>query len=394
MKTGRTLPALAAELERQAHAKRDLLAPAHSLHVHSNAHTALCIPTIEQTYSVNDIAHGQFAEYLGIPRGFYDFLRARTEALRVPVAMSGVPPTYKVRAEPGQLRLADEQSLFDVTVNRLLQSKSADKRLVRLLDGSVRAFLSKSYSLDLDNFDVFAMAARVIEEIGLCPDDVVSCEVTERRLYLKVVSPKLAAVIHPHQMRTPGGMLKEPQIVQAGFVLTNSETGLGSLCIRQVVYKLLCQNGWIHEEAYRKRHLGRALEADESGDIYRSDTRRAEAKARLLKIRDQVADTLGEHKFLTLVQKMQASAAVPIEGEVTQVVDVTARKFCLHEDERASVLRNLIEGADLSLWGLSNAITATAQTVGSYDRATELESIGGRCFALSGSEIKEIVTAR
>ena len=73
---------------------------------------------------------------------------------------------------------------------------------------------------------------------------------------------------------------------------------------------------------------------------------------------------------------------------------LTGSQFGLHEDERASVLRHLIEGADLSLWGLSNAITATAQTVASYDRATELESIGGRCFSLTGSEIKEIVTAR
>ena len=36
----------------------------------------------------------------------------------------------------------------------------------------------------------------------------------------------------------------------------------------------------------------------------------------------------------------------------------------------------MIEGKDLTLYGLSNAITRHSQDVESYDRATELESIG------------------
>ena len=82
-----------------------------------------------------------------------------------------------------------------------------------------------------------------------------------------------------------------------------------------------------------------------------------------------------------------------LEGSVEKVVEVTARKFGLHEDERTRVLHHLIEGADLSLWGLSNAVTATAQNVASYDRATEIESIGGRFLTLPAAEIKEIVRA-
>lgn len=44
--------------------------------------------------------------------------------------------------------------------------------------------------------------------------------------------------------------------------------------------------------------------------------------------------------------------------------------------EQDGVLKYLIEGGDLSLYGLSNAVTRFSQDVESYDRATALEGIG------------------
>ena len=127
--------------------------------------------------------------------------------------------------------------------------------------------------------------------------------------------------------------------------------------------------------------------------MYKSDTRRAEATARLLKIRDHISEALNETRFKTLVGKMQETAEVKLEGSIEKIVEVTARKFGLMQPEKDDVLKHLIEGADLSLWGLTNAITATAQNAASYDRATELETIGGRFFALPATEIREIVRA-
>ncbi len=336
---------------------------------------------LPETYEVNDVAHGQLAEYAGVPKGFYDRLRNASEDLQVPTLSEAQP---------------SESPLFDVMLNRLLESKGQDTRLVRTLDGKARAFLSDSFSVDLDNFDVFQVAARALIEAGLEPDNVVSCEVTERRLYLKVVSPKLEATIQPSNLHRRHGehyILKEPQVVQAGFVLMNSETGLGSLCVQQVVYKLMCTNLWIREDAYRQRHIGRVLEAGENGSVYRSDTRLADAHARLLKVRDHVSSALDETRFRALVGKMQETTEVRLEGNIERVVEVTGRKFGLSQEEKSSVLKNLIEGADLSLWGLTNAITQTAQEVESYDRATELEAIGGRFFSLPTPEVRELAKA-
>ncbi|MEP6756103.1 MAG: DUF932 domain-containing protein [Chthonomonadales bacterium] len=376
MKEGSSLPVLARELYRQANSKRDLLVPASNLTVQSNGHTDLIAG---ETYAVNDIAHSQLAEYLGIPKPYYDRMRCATENVRVPVfdEKCGCP---------------SDNPLFDVSVNALLRAKGDDCRLVRTLDNKARAFLSDSYSVDLDNFDVFQVAAKVIEEQGLGPENVVSAEITERKLYVKVISPKLQATIQPDNVRS-GGMLKEPQVIQAGFILTNSEVGLGSLSVQQTVMKLMCTNLWIKEDAYKQRHIGKTLESDDVGTIYRSDTRIADAKARLLKIRDHVESALNEHQFLALAQKMQETAHIRLEGSIEKVVDNSAKRFGLIQSEKEDVLRNLIEGADLTAWGLTNAITQTAQGVKSYDRATELEAIGGKFFTMPSSELREIVTA-
>jgi hypothetical protein len=385
MKQGRNLLELYQELQRQADAKRDFLAPASHIHIHSNGYTALGMEAIGDSYAVNDIAHSQLAEYAGVPKPFYDRLRGATNDLRVPIRQD--------EKENDENPDYDETPLFDVLLNRLLQSKGEDRRLVRTLDGKARAFLSDSFNVDLDNYDVYRVAARVIEDNGLGANDVVSAEVTERRLYLKVVSPRLQAVIQPENIRDSHGYLKEPQVVQAGFVVSNSEIGLGSLAVQQVVVKLMCTNLWIVETPYRQRHVGKALEADEDSLVYRSDTREADAKARLLKVRDHVAEALDEHKFLALTHRMQETTAVPLSGKIDKVVELTARRFGLNAGEQEDVMRNLIEGADLSLWGLTNAISATAERVPNYDRATEIEAIGGRFFTLPTAELRELAIA-
>ena len=383
MKIGKSLPVLEAEIARQHNAKRDFLAPARRLHVSSNGHTDLRWAGGEQAYSVNTNTHAQIAQYTGVPLSFYEFLRARTETLRVPVTMPPTALSTGENVDAGQLRLCEDNPLFDVTINRLLHDKASDeKRLIRTLDGKARALLSASYNPDLDNLDVYTSAAQAMLASGLSPDDVVSSEVTDTRLYLKVISPGLV------------GDVAVGDTVQAGFILTNSEVGVGSLSIRQFVVRLICLNGAVVEDTYRARHVGRKLDADNNGVVYKSDTRQAEANLRLLTMRDHIQTTLDEHRFAQTLTKMQGAAQTKLEGKIEAVVEVTARKFGLHEGEKEGVLKNLIEGGALSLWGLSNAITLAAQSAASYDRATDLETIGGRFFNLPAAEVREIVAAK
>lgn len=50
------------------------------------------------------------------------------------------------------------------------------------------------------------------------------------------------------------------------------------------------------------------------------------------------------------------------------------------------MLQHLVEGSDLTLYGLSNAVTRYSQDVESYDRASELEAIGYNVLSMGQSQ--------
>ena len=53
-----------------------------------------------------------------------------------------------------------------------------------------------------------------------------------------------------------------------------------------------------------------------------------------------------------------------------------------------STFRYLIHGGNLSLYGLSNAVTRFSQDVSNYDRASELESSGYDVLSMSAKKWK------
>lgn len=70
-----------------------------------------------------------------------------------------------------------------------------------------------------------------------------------------------------------------------------------------------------------------------------------------------------------------------------------AERFGLDETESASVFRNLIEGGNLTQYGLHAAVTRAAQDADTYDRATELEYMGGRIVELPANDWTRIAEA-
>ena len=76
--------------------------------------------------------------------------------------------------------------------------------------------------------------------------------------------------------------------------------------------------------------------------------------------------------------------------DIPGIVRLASRDFKITESESTGVLQHLIEGKDLTLYGLSNAITRYSQDVESYDRATELEGIGYNVLSIPASQWKRI----
>jgi hypothetical protein len=353
MKQGRTLIGLAEELERQLSTKVDMIVPTPLMHhvTDTGGATALLIeaPDGSKRFTATESCRRQLADRLKIPFAYFERMRT------------------------------DQPELLDRNVNTWLH-KEPEQRLIRTLDGRARAFLSDRYRR-LDNYDLLEHVLPILRELPGARFE--SMELTETRMYVKVVTPRIEFEIQPGD------------VVQAGVVISNSEIGHGSLSVQPLVYRLVCRNGLIApDRAMRKAHVGRLQEAStEEITIFRDDTLAAEDKAFYLKVRDVVQAAVSQASFEQTAVKMRATLGIKLTGDPVKAVEVLATRYLLNEQERSGVLRSLIAESDLSGYGLVNAVTGYAQEVDNYDRATELEQLGGRLLDQSKAEWEALTTA-
>ena len=355
MKSGRSLVELARELERQLGTKKDLLVPLPRTH-HCTAEDGKCVLEIQepdgvQRYGITALARRQLAEKLKIPYAYFE--RMRTE----------------------------QPELLDRNVNAWLSNEEGERQLLRTLDGQVRAVLSERYRR-LDNHD---LVEHVVPALQALPEArFESVELTEKRLYLKVVSPRIEFEVAPGD------------VVQAGVVVSNSEVGCGMLSVQPLVFRLVCRNGLIaSDKSLRKQHVGRALDSEQaSGVVFKDDTLQADDRAFFLRVRDTVAAAVSEATLRTLGEKLRKTRELWVAGDPVKSVEVLAQRHALTDGERSGVLRSLFEGGELTGYGLVNAVTRYAQQAPDYDRATELEALGGRLAEQRASEWEALLASK
>ena len=351
MKTGRTLTQMAQALEAQQQIKRDYIADTRALEMTSEGELAITQDNT-QTFEITSLTHRQIGERVGIPAKYYD--RMLTQA----------------------------PELLRDNVNHWFHTQP-EQRMIRTLGNDVRAFLSRKYRR-LDNFDLAeAVLPTLLDMDGA---EIVSCELTESRMYLKVVTPKTQAEV------------KVGDPVQAGICVSNSEVGLGSLRIEPLIYRLVCTNGMVSaDRTMRNRftHLGRAaVDTPDAYELFSDETLEADNRAFFLKVQDLVREAVSKTRFDTLVAQMRDTTERQIEGNPVKTVELLSEKFKLQQTESSGILEHLIRGGDLSQWGLINAVTRTAQDVESYDRATELEELGAEVMTLPPTQWRRLATAQ
>lgn len=351
MRNGKSLVELATEIERQNNSKEDMIADTRKLSF--KVEDGQNILTMQNGHNtdrpINDTAMRQITERTGIPAKYAD-------------------------------KLASHPRLLEDNINHWFQNEPKNQ-MIRVMDGKVRGVMSDRYAR-IDNFDV---AQEVIPLLmnSLNGLEIVSAEITERRMYIKAITPKLQ------------GEVGRGDVVQAGVVITNSEIGFGALTISPLIYRLVCLNGMISQDGrFRRNHVGaRANLNDLDYKILSQETLQADDKAILLKTRDFVVNALSEATFNTQVNKLKEASGHKITGNPVKSIEVLGKNVGLSSDEQGGVLRHLIEGGDLSQWGVTNALTAYSQEVENYDRATDFENLGGKVIEMAPSQWNELATA-
>lgn len=350
---GRSLQDLAAEIQRRAEAKRDFIAPATKLAVEVvDKQPVITMQGKADAFPLQDVAHGQLATYTGIPLPYY------------------------------RRMLEQKPELFAKNVNTWLQGMPAsDRRMLRTLDGKARALLSDSFR-PLDNFDLAnAVLPVLVDDEGVI---IVSCEITDRRLYIKAIHGDIQRDVPTGRKMGDGSHCFFDTCCPA-ITISNSEVGHGSLSIESGVYTKACTNLAMFGANMKKYHVGkRADMSEEMFEMLTDETKRATDKAVWMQARDLVKGAFNDAKFEATLKKLGEAAQDVIPAEaVGDVVEVVGKRFSFNEGERKGILGRLIEGSDLTRYGLHAAITRHSQDTGiDYDRATELERIGGELVEL------------
>jgi hypothetical protein len=348
MKTGLEVGQLLGELRRIEEAKKDFVASTADMRMGPGKNHLFLRNT--GGFPVNRLAHAQIASRVGIPKPYYD-----------------------------RMRESDPRLLAE-NVNHWLISDPKN-RMVRTLDGNVRAFLSSRYRR-LDYYDCARATLPILAEKGC---KIVSCDVTDYKLYIKALCPTLEAEIP-----------KIGDTIRAGVSIRDSEVGLGAVDVDPWARILSCTNGMsVPKQGLKKYHIGRdQMSGNNVQELLSDATKEQEDKAFWMMVQDVTRGFLSEEVFASVVDQINGAAEDEFKAKRLQkVVELTKTRFTLDQEESEKVIQHLIDGKELNRWALVNAVTTLANDEPSYDRASELEVIGGQILTLPKTDWLHMVSA-
>jgi len=288
-------------------------------------------------YKMRDVAHTQLATKLKIPNGFYN-------------------------------RMGEHEGLRTTVVNRLLPDLEKPA-FVRTVGNEMRAYLSDRYK-PISNLDVLNASAPVLRDMDV---EVKSSSITEKRMYLQVVFPKME------------GQVAVNDIVQYGLTISNSEVGYGMVKVSPTIWRLVCSNGLIRAAEVNHRHIGKQMEMGEDYTVFSDEAKIADRQAFFLKLRDTIQASVNEAKFDVWLQQMRGAAATPVKDLVKTVSKIT-KQFNISDSLNDFVVNNVANEGTMSKWGVINGITAIAHNTEDRDLQYHVETVGSALLDMTEAQ--------
>ena len=343
--------AISQELLRQKNSKYDVVVPTNELIAVKDGDTIkLDVPIIDDTgtkerFGITNHCHTQIATKTNIPMRYYRRMQ-----------------------DEGELELLAEN------INTWLPSK--EKRLVRILDGKVRALLSDRYRV-VDNYDILWQAMDTFDWVKKNHHLTIEfrdVKVTEQHLYIKVTAPELSAEIQK---------VNGKEAICGGVIISNSEVGAGAISVKPFIEVLVCSNGMISDRILKRIHTGKTRDI---GKIDWSDeTLMHEDLALFGKISDMIKTTFDPVIFNAWVDEINNVASREV-SKPQLAVDNIIKHFKLPEKRKEALLDQFFK-EDNSQWGLAMAVTRVAHDEEDYENKIELERIGAQILELPSDVI-------
>jgi hypothetical protein len=365
-----TLADLAAMLRDQQARKVDIVAPATAIRAH---HGQLMIDGTDPelgpdgvtmttgTYTPTEVCDHGLAEKLGIPAAYLRRTRH------------------------------DRPALYDANVNGWLDGDPR-KFLIRCLrpadttrPGAARAFLSDGYKR-IDNLDVLMAALDGVRQSGV-PVEIDGCDLTERRMYVRVVCEQVTALapalLDGYRSPFTGAVGADNPVVFAGFVISNSETGCGAFTLTPRLVVQICRNGMtITRDAIRAVHLGERL--DEGVVTWSGNTLDKTLALVTARTTDAVTTFLEPGYVHQVVRALGAQAGHEL-ADPQEAVAVVSQRLRFTDAQQSAIMTHFIRGGDTTAGGILHAVTSVAQTLPDADAAHDMEAAGLRALEIAAA---------
>jgi len=342
-----SLEAFAAEIERVEKQGKDYVVDSQHMYMVNPDTIAFDAGISASDFDLTDLAHGQLAEKLGIPKPYYD-------------------------------RIKEIPFLREHNVDELLKARP-NSLMIRTLDGQARAILSDKYKR-VDNAPVLRTIFPIIREAVDSKEVAIrSYSLSPTKMRFQVAFPKVQ------------GEVKKGDVVQGGVTFSNSEVGMGMFEIQAWVERLVCSNGLMLPSVLKKRHVGGRVTDDAlDGFEFRRETIEAEQRAVGLVSRDIMQSMLKGDWFAEQLAKMRESSEDAVVRPAT-AIERTVKLLGLPEGLQDPLLNSFASAGDMSRWGVVNSLTAFAKGFENPDKQAEFEVHGATILNLPAKEWERIV---
>ena len=278
------------------------------------------------SYGLTDHAHEQLSQIIDIPKRYYDRLKS------------------------------GNQELLRTNLNAWI-----DKPLLfRILDDKIIAVMSDRYRI-IDHYDVLMCTLDTIKKKHHHGVKVHSCELTDTKMYIKMIQPENKFKIIKNDEITPG------------IVIQNSEVGAGAVRADMYITSERHGNSMIGSLPVRRTHKGTKIEPG----VVKSDTRDETLWAWVSDMISAAFDPRPLNRFAAMIRdNTETISEKPIE-----TVDLVCSDHRLTEQQKTITMNYFLQFGDRTKWSLANAVSMAAKGCDDMDNKIMLERIAGKIAA-------------
>jgi len=372
-----TLQSLLDQVKDQSARTQDYLSSTNNVHLHTietpegseNVSTVVMerdrgVPTT--SLRANDVAFGQIATQTGI-----DVRTAKRFQQSYPDVLDhAVNRIWSQEPKDRMLRT------FDHNADAGFEMEGGSRWWT---DGTLRAFVSSKFKT-FDNVHLLESALPTLMESD-AQWRVVSGDITERRLYLRLVSKVIE------------GRAAVGDVMALGIGLSNSEVGMGSVSAWQLVWTLACLNGMQTQNKTRSTHATSARDNGEQWKLLTDEAKDADNHALSLKTRDVVSSFASRESFDAVLDKMSDAHNDVVNASAADAVAGVVKVLNLKKSDNTAILDGLMQtvgqsgfaGKPISRATMVNAVTAVANQV-DPDQVDEWQANGAKVLNLPASQ--------